>query len=489
MRSVRLASLLVGAGLFLAACGDNGTADSDGGTDGGADGGDARVPDATVDRQPDSATADAGLPQPKLVDSDNTTSAIRPRIAVNASGRALAIWLTGCTTTTDPSSTGTATLSMCTEVWGNAFISGNWGNATKLTSGVGGIRAGSSLEYPDVAIDSAGNGVAVWHQNDATPNQRVNAARWNGTAWSAAQLLDDGTSRARRVRVAAGNGTAVAVWEQGASPGGANANMRVFASRLVGTTWSPAARLENNNMSGIDADVGMDAQGNAIAVWSQSTRSDGGREMWSNRIDGTSGNLGTAVVVGTDPVGAGNTPSIAVSANGSAIFVWNEGATTVKANRWSGTAWGANGVAIENSPAVADAPVAAIDAAGNGYAAFQLEAMPVNAVVNTMSPSGVWGALQPVEQFTEDNNNVRVGAGNGNGVVVWSQLTSGDNNHIKGTFFNGSAVGPVLAIENQDGTATHCDVGMDAQGVAHVIWIQNIGLSNRTDVFSAVIQP
>ncbi len=160
MRSVRLASLLVGAGLFLAACGDNGTADSDGGTDGGADGGDARVPDATVDaRPPDSSTADAGLPQPKLVDSDNTTSAIRPRIAVNASGRALAIWLTGCTTTTDPSSTGTATLSMCTEVWGNAFISGNWGNATKLTSGVGGIRAGSSLEYPDVAIDTAGSGV------------------------------------------------------------------------------------------------------------------------------------------------------------------------------------------------------------------------------------------------------------------------------------------------------------------------------------------
>ncbi len=113
----------------------------------------------------------------------------------------------------------------------------------------------------------------------------------------------------------------------------------------------------------------------------------------------------------------------------------------------------------------------------------------VSTVANTMSASGTWGTLQPVEQFTEDTNNVHVGAGNGNGVVIWSQLTSGDNNHIKGTFFNGSAVGPVLAIENQDGTATHCDVGMDAQGVAHVIWIQNIAPSNRTDVFSAVIQP
>lgn len=485
MRSVRLASLLVGAGLFLAACGDNGTADSDGGTDGGsADGGDARVPDATIDaRPPDSATADAGLPQPKLVDSDNVSAAFRPRIAVNAGGRALAVWLAGCTGTN------------CTEVWGNNYTNGNWGTATKLNTLTGNIAAGSSLEYPDIAIDAAGAGVAVWHQVDATPRQRVNAARWSGTAWAASEILDNNAAAARRVRVAAANATAVAVWEQGDT----SAARRTFFSRLTGPTWSPAARLASNDARGIDADVGMDPQGNATVVWSQATRSGGFREMWANRIDGTSGNAGTALVIGTDPNGSGNTPSVAVSANGTAVVTWNEFDTTssppnsrfnIKANRWSGTAWGTAAVSVENSTSFTNDPWSAMDANGNGFAAWPIESSPnLSVVINTMSPTGTWGTLQPVEQFTEDTNTVHVAAGNGNALVVWSQVTSGQNAHIKGVFFNGSSTGPVLAIENQDGSADNCDVGMDAQGVAHVIWIQNIAPSNRTDVFSATIRP
>ncbi len=50
--------------------------------------------------------------------------------------------------------------------------------------------------------------------------------------------------------------------------------------------------------------------------------------MWANRLDGTSGNWGTAVVIGTDPNGSAVSPSVAVSANGTAIVVWNEFDTT-----------------------------------------------------------------------------------------------------------------------------------------------------------------
>jgi len=488
MRAVGLASILMCSGLLLAACGDNETTTSDSGLDSGVDGSRDGAVDATVDaRMVDSQTPDAAIPSALLVDSDDATSAIRPRIAVNANGTALAVWMANCTTTTRTD---------CADIWGNKFNGTSWGTATLLDTIAGAIPATSTPEYPDVCIDSAGNGVATWSQNDGT-KPRTYAVRNTSGTWSAAEILDDNSSpTARRSRCATGNGTAVVVWEQG--PTAAAGPRDIWASRLTGTTWSPAALIETRAEHAQDVDVAMDSSGNAVAVWRQS-RTTGAAfpfDMWSNRLNGTSGNWGTAELIETEDTAGTNgvvNPTVAMNGAGVAVAVWADQSAggalgDVKANRYNGTSWG-TAERIENSTSQFTEARIAVDSMGRAVAAWQQEEGNniKSAIGNIMSSAGTWGTLTPLETFPGDANSIRVAAGgNGGGIVVWNQTVSGGNSHITGvTVMNGVFTATPQLVESQNGSSGDVDVGMDNSGRAIVIWVQNITPATRTDIFSA----
>jgi len=494
MRAVGLASILMCSGLLLAACGDNETTTSDSGLDSGVDGSRDGAVDATVDaRMVDSQTPDAAIPSALLVDSDDATSAIRPRIAVNANGTALAVWMANCTTVPPASRVD------CQDIWGNRFNGTSWGAATLLDTLPGLIPANSTVEYPSVCIDSAGNGVATWSQNDGTKG-RTYVARTNGGTWAAAEILDDNSgATARRSRCAAGNGTAVVVWEQGATA--ATGPRDIWASRLTGTTWSPAQRIETMPEHAQDIAVAMDAQGNAVAVWRQFRTGTTPPptppfDMWSNRLNGTSGNWGTAELIENEDTAGTNgvvNPSVAMNAAGTAVAVWADQSAggslgDVKANRFSGTTWG-TAERIENSTSQFTEARIALDGTGRGIAVWQQEEgnNVKSAIGNIMSSAGTWGTLTPLETFPGDANSIRVAAGgNGSGIVVWNQTVSGGNSHITGvTVMNGVFTATPQLVESQNGSSGDVDVGMDNSGRAIVIWVQNITPATRTDIFSA----
>jgi len=65
--------------------------------------------------------------------------------------------------------------------------------------------------------------------------------------------------------------------------------------------------------------IAIDANGNAVAVWSQY---DGTRlNIWANRYVAGTG-WGTAALIETDNAGAAVLPRVAMDANGNAIAVW-----------------------------------------------------------------------------------------------------------------------------------------------------------------------
>ncbi len=79
------------------------------------------------------------------------TDAQSPQVAIAASGNALAVWQRDDGTHSN--------------IWANRYdpTSASWGTATVIESDDAG-----NAEAPHVVIDNAGNGIAVWRQDDGT---------------------------------------------------------------------------------------------------------------------------------------------------------------------------------------------------------------------------------------------------------------------------------------------------------------------------------
>ena len=102
------------------------------------------------------------------------------------------------------------------EIWASRYSASNgvWSAARRLSNAA--ALAGASL--PDLALDQAGNAVVVWQQSDGRANY------WDGwmvqysaatDAWSAAALLTDGTNSAHGLRVSLNaTGQGLLAWQQ-----------------------------------------------------------------------------------------------------------------------------------------------------------------------------------------------------------------------------------------------------------------------------------
>jgi hypothetical protein len=129
---------------------------------------------------------------------------------------------------------------------------------------------------PDVALEGGGNAVAVWHRPFFTvdPNSgvvtnlfRIEAAtRPAGGAWSAPSILSEPAPlvSGAQVGVNAG-GDAVAVWHRTI-----DAIERVEAAvRPPGGPWSTAQALSDPSRRAFGAQVAVDASGDAVAAWQE----------------------------------------------------------------------------------------------------------------------------------------------------------------------------------------------------------------------------
>jgi hypothetical protein len=147
-----------------------------------------------------------------------------PRVAVDATGNALAVWLES------PDSGGT-------EVWAAWFSAGSgWGPAQRLQA-----PTAFGADAPRVAMDARGNGVAVWRRSD---NERriIWAARFEPTGgWKQPEAVGVGPSATVEVAPVAialsPGGDGIAAWQQfdGAS-------LAIWANRFVAGGAAPSPR-------------------------------------------------------------------------------------------------------------------------------------------------------------------------------------------------------------------------------------------------------
>ncbi len=351
-------------------------------------------------------TVGSGWGTAELLETDNTGSAISPQIVLDSAGNALAVWQQFDGTDYD--------------IWANRYQPDfGWGTAVLIEANDTG-----DAYYPQIALDSAGNAIAVWQQSDGTRNDIWANRYLPGFGWGTPELIEtDNVESAYVPQIAVDSaGNAIAVWNQYDGM-----RFNIWANRYVaGSGWGTAELIETDNVGdATNPQIALDSAGNAIAVWHQF---DGTRNnIWANRYIADSG-WGTAELIETDDTENARFPQIAVDAAGNAIVVWHQfdGArNNIWANRYiADSGWGTAELIETDNAGSAYYPQIAMDSAGNAIAVWhQNDGARYNIWANRYVAGSGWGAAELIEtDNVGDATNPQTALDStGNAIAVWRQ--------------------------------------------------------------------
>jgi hypothetical protein len=406
-------------------------------------------------------TRDGLWADPVLIEIRNASSALFPQVAVGPNGEAVAVWQQAD--------------GIRDSIWANRFTpTAGWGVAELIEAD----NEGNAFR-PQVAVDPNGNAVTVWHQSDGT-RFNIWANRFTPTTgWGAAELIEtDNAGDASSPQVAVDpNGNAVAVWHQS---DGTRTN--IWANRFTPSAgWGAAEPIETDNAGGASsAQVAVDPNGNAVAVWHQS---DGTRfNIWANRFTPTAG-WGAAELIETDNAGTAMFPQVAVDPNGNAIVVWYQSDGTrfnIWANRFTPTTgWGPAELIETDNAGDASSPQVAVDPNGNAVAVwYQSDGTRTNIWANRFTPTASWGPAELIETDGAANASWAQVAldPNGNAVAVWTQSDGTRDNIWANRFTPTAGWGAAELVEADNaGDAWEPQVAVDPNGNAVAVWYQSDG--------------
>lgn len=324
-----------------------------------------------------------------------------------------------------------ATALACLAATASAAVAGGWVlPATTLAP----IANGPSGAV--VAVDSAGDAVAAWTNDDGIGMQSLLAAtRAAGGAWSRPATL------ASRIGVDApsvaidGDGQATVVWIESAD-GSAFAAHAARGDAASGrwdaaTAFTPASTPTGTATADPLTQVRIDAAGTAVAAWVEHDP-DTGVAFVQAAVGGAGGWSAPATL--SDPADASVAfarPQIAPNASGGAIVGWTAQRLAdpfdyaIQTSAHSGGGWSAPADLVSSGEAIS--PVQLVGVAGGEAAATWFQG----------SPSTLWGALRTGGSWTVDDVSDDVapacvplqalGADAGSGAtVVWkAQSTDG----------------------------------------------------------------
>jgi hypothetical protein len=246
-------------------------------------------------------------------------------------------------------------------------------------------------------------------------------------------------------------GNAIVVWQQ--SDGTAN---RIYANRSLGSnkTWQGPIIIDagatNTSFSFGLPKVGLDAQGNATAVWTQVLKD--GTRIYANQFSVTTNTWGTPVIIDAGGSGAGS-PSIAVDAKGYATVVWeqynSQTSLQIFSNRWNPNLQQWEGaIQIDSTDQLRSrSPIIRADALGNVVAVWvQINHTGVNSGTRLYTawraPNQIWSTPKVIDAASLNGNyqvyqQIAFDA-LGNAMVVWVDIDAlaNDSENIYGNYYD-----------------------------------------------------
>lgn len=291
-------------------------------------------------------------------------------------------------------------------------------------------------------------------------------------AWSAAPpRVNAGNLDAEEPHVAMdAAGNAIAVWYQ---LDGATRN--IWASRYERATgWSVPATIDQSAELADSPEVAMDAAGNAIAVWIQ--RHVGAPSLWASRFT-PAGGWETPELLELLDGSAAILPHIAMNATGYAVVTWfqSEATGNIYVNRYvPGAGWQGR-ESVETHPMAAVVPRVAVAPSGQAVVMWrQQDAVGTwDLYATSAAAGGAWSAPVAVEQASGDIAVFDLAAGADGAVAAWTQWDSGRNQCWAAFLQADGNWAPRQRLDSEPGFCYDVQVATDALGGAQFVWSQD----------------
>jgi len=278
-------------------------------------------------------------------------------------------------------------------------------------------------------------------------------------------------------------GNAVAVWT-------AHGAWRVTraATRPVGGSWSaPITFSVPGEEGGWNPAVAVGANGDAVAVWSSVRHTANGTRQYTmaatREAGGTWSGPVTLSLTGDNDIGVSYQPTVVVDAQGNATAIWSEEVGYASAIRTStrpkGGDWSEPVELTAREERVGATPQLAVDAQGD-----------VTAIWNWRSPENDGGIIQsatrpaggswsaPVDLSASDGKALLPQLAvdpQGDAVAVWKSHTAGEHVQAARRTADGSW-SPAVDLSSDEGYTP--DVAIDPQGTATAVWETNDGVGS-----------
>ena len=416
------------------------------------------------------ASAKVGIKQwgtPVLHEGNDAGDATNTKIAVNGNGDAVTVRL---------QYNGTEN-----HVVANIYtaVTQTWSTDVAIENNVG------NASNPTVALDSNGNAIVVWQQEDASV-QSIWRSRYDVAtlAWSTPATLETDAINAATnpVIVNDASGRATVAWTLSGNS--------VYAAQYIPVSgWLASVQIENDSATTVgNKQVVMDAFGNAIVSWVNTTNGTTYNIMANRYVTGTGWDANSTAVrpnITNDTTTPINT-SLTGDAIGNAIIAWAE-TDGVRNNIWAShfataTGWSSTLTPIEtNDVGGAYVPVVSMDSAGNAVAVWNHSDGAVRSVwASQYTTAGGWvpttAAIETDNTASTSNAIVALGQ-DGSALVVWQQ-SDGVYENIWSTTYNPLTVlwrtAKIIDSENL-GDAINVDLGRNFNGDAFAYWQQHNG--------------
>ena len=268
---------------------------------------------------------------------------------------------------------------------------GQWVEIGSGSASRGGISDSGYADGPSLAISPDGTPIIAW-SDYSTNKSEIYVRRWNGTSWvaigsgsaSGGGISNSGYAGGPSLAVSP-DGTPIVAWNDDSS-----GDSDIYVRRWSGTSW---VEMSSGSASGGGiSDTGgtgspslaISSAGLPIIAWSDG--SSGEREIYVRRWNGTSWveiGSGSASGGGISDCGGSESPSLAVSLDGTPIIAWDkmlrgtyETTYEIYVRRWNGTSWveigsgSASGGGISNDSGDSESPSLAISPDGTPFIAW-----------------------------------------------------------------------------------------------------------------------
>ncbi|MGA8352873.1 MAG: choice-of-anchor Q domain-containing protein [Solirubrobacteraceae bacterium] len=288
---------------------------------------------------------------------------------------------------------------------------GSWGSPATLS------EAGQEASEPHVAVDAAGDATVVWRRFNGSNDVVQAAVRPAGEPWGTPTTLSEAGQEAHAPEVAVDpTGQAIAVWIRD--------DVVQAAFKPAGGPWAKSATVSQTGQDASEPQVAVDATGDATVVWTRYIgQSSGGMSKYAVQaaVKPTGATWEAPAIVSEESEEEGLEPQVAVDAAGDATAIWKRfiygyGRPIETAVKPAGKPWGTP-TAFESG----GHPQVDVNAAGDTIATWTKYYGPGDVVQATVKPVGQpWVKPASISEDETSAPQVATDAG-GDATVVWTR--------------------------------------------------------------------